>query len=230
MLDQNAKQDAPFASRTSATDSGAHRAYQLHQRVAVRQGIRGVEPRLRRTRIDFFALRTGEGLPLPARLCAELEREHACLNLVETQLRAAEAERDTADAQDPSVERKRDMLIQLRRVAPASAAILAREIYGRHFANRRQVASDLGRTPSAYDSASTICCEGISKADNGFRATRHDRGRMALAEISARQRSDQMVRRPSGRSTAAYLSHHVGRSGTQTHRRSLALCRNRSRP
>jgi hypothetical protein len=35
------------------------------------------------------ALRTGEGLPLPARLCAELEREYACLNLVETQLRAA---------------------------------------------------------------------------------------------------------------------------------------------
>ena len=67
------------------------------------QGIRGVEPRLRRSRIDFSDLRTGEGLPLPARLRAELEREYARLDLVETQLRVTEAERDTADAQDPSI-------------------------------------------------------------------------------------------------------------------------------
>ena len=71
------------------------------------QGIRGVEPRLRRSRIDFSDLRTGEGLPLPARLRAELEREYARLDLVETQLRVTEAERDTADAQDPSIEHKR---------------------------------------------------------------------------------------------------------------------------
>jgi transposase len=72
-------------------------------------------------------------LPLPTRLCAELEREYTRLNLVETQLRAAEAERDTADAQDPAVERKRDILIQLRSIGPASTAILAREIFGRRF-------------------------------------------------------------------------------------------------
>jgi transposase len=59
------------------------------------QGIRGVDPGLRR-RIDFSALHTGEGLPLPARLRAELEREYTRLDLVETQLRATEAERDTA--------------------------------------------------------------------------------------------------------------------------------------
>ena len=56
------------------------------------QGIRGVEPRLRRTRIDFSALRTGEGLPLPARLCNELEREYARPNLVETQLGSVHVE------------------------------------------------------------------------------------------------------------------------------------------
>jgi transposase len=91
------------------------------------QGIRGVEPGLRRTRIDFSALRTGEELPIPYRLRAELEREYARLDLVEEQLRAVEAERDTADARDPAVERMRDMLIQLRGVGPASAAILARD-------------------------------------------------------------------------------------------------------
>ena len=93
------------------------------------QGIRGVEPARKRTRIDLSELRTGEGLPLPDRLRAELEREYTRFDLVEQQLKAVEAERDTADAQDPTVERKRGMLIQLRGVGPASAAILAREIF-----------------------------------------------------------------------------------------------------
>jgi transposase len=132
------------------------------------QGIRGVEPSLRRTRIDFSALRTGEGLPLPDRLRAELEREYARLDLIETQLRATETERDAADGQDPSVERKRVMLIQLRGIGPTSAAIISREIFGRQFANRRQVGSYLGLTPSAYDSGSMTRCQGISKAGNGF--------------------------------------------------------------
>lgn len=132
------------------------------------QGIRNVEPRSRRSRIDFSDLRTGEGLPLPARLRAELEREYARLDLVETQLRVTEAERDTADAQDPSIEHKRNMLIQLRGVGPASAAILTREIFTRRFANRRQLGSYLGLTPSAYDSGSTTRCQGISKAGNSF--------------------------------------------------------------
>jgi transposase len=143
------------------------------------QGIRDVEPRSRRSRIDFSDLRTGGGLPLPARLRAELEREYARLDRVETQLRVTEAERDTADAQDPSIEHKRNMLIQLRGLGPASAAILTREIFARRFANRRQLGSYLGLTPSAYDSGSTTRCQGISKAGNSF-------ARMALAKISTR--------------------------------------------
>jgi transposase len=132
------------------------------------QGIRDVEPKSRRSRFDFSDLRTGEGLPPPARLRAELEREYARLDLVETQLRATEAERDTADAQDPSIEHKRNMLTQLRGLGPASATILSREIFARRFANRRQLGSCLGLTPSAYDSGSTTRCQGISKAGNSF--------------------------------------------------------------
>ena len=60
------------------------------------------------------------------------------------------------------------MLIQLRDVGPASAAILAREIFGRRFANRLQLGSYIGLTPSAYDSGSTARCQGISKAGNSF--------------------------------------------------------------
>jgi transposase len=132
------------------------------------QGIRGIEPKLRRTRIDFAALKTAAGHPLPQRLRCELEREYARLDLIETQLREVEKERDTADAQDPAVERKRQMLVALQGVGGTSAAVLAREVFARSFASRRHLGSYLGLTPSAYDSGSTRRCQGISKAGNSW--------------------------------------------------------------
>lgn len=132
------------------------------------QGIRGIKPKLRRTRIDFAALETAEGHPLPDRLRRELEREYARLALIETQLREVEKERDMADAQDPAVERKRQMLVALHGVGGTSAAILAREVFARPFASRRQLGSYLGLTPSAYDSGSVTRCQGISKAGNSW--------------------------------------------------------------
>jgi len=132
------------------------------------QGIRDIKPKLRRTRIDFAALETAEGHPLPDRLRRELEREYARLSLIATQLREVEKERDTADAQDPVVEQKRQLLVALHGVGATSAAILAREVFARSFASRRQLGSYLGLTPSAYDSGSTTRCQGISKAGNSW--------------------------------------------------------------
>lgn len=132
------------------------------------QGIRDIRPKLRRTRIDFAALETAEGHPLPDRLRRELEREYARLSLIATQLREVEKERDTADAQDPVVEQKRQLLVALHGVGATSAAILAREVFARSFASRRQLGSYLGLTPSAYDSGSTTRCQGISKAGNSW--------------------------------------------------------------
>lgn len=132
------------------------------------QGIRGVEPKLRRTRIDFSALKTAEGHRLPERLRRELEREYARLLLIETQLSAVEKERDKADAQDPTIERKRQLLCALPGIGGTSAAILAREVFARSFANRRQLGSYLGLTPSAYDSGASMRCQGISKAGNSW--------------------------------------------------------------
>jgi len=132
------------------------------------QGIRDIKPKLRRTRIDFAALETAEGHPLPDRLRRELEREYARLSLIATQLREVEKERDTADAQDPVVEQKRQLLVALHGVGATSAAILAREVFARSFASRRQLGSYLGLTPSAYDSGSSTRCQGISKAGNSW--------------------------------------------------------------
>ena len=132
------------------------------------QGIRGIKPKLRRTRIDFAALETAEGHPLPDRLRRELEREYARLALIETQLRDVEKERDMADAQNPVVDQKRQVLVALQGVGGTSAAILAREVFARPFASRRQLGSYLGLTPSAYDSGSMTRCQGISKAGNSW--------------------------------------------------------------
>jgi transposase len=132
------------------------------------QGIPDIKPKLRRSRIDFAALETAEGHPLPDRLRRELEREYARLSLIATQLREVEKERDTADAQDPVVEQRRQLLVALHGVGATSAAILAREVFARSFASRRQLGSYLGLTPSAYDSGSTTRCQGISKAGNSW--------------------------------------------------------------
>jgi len=132
------------------------------------QGIRGIEPKRRQTRIDFAALRTAEGHPLPERLRRELEREYARLDLIQDQIRDVERQRDVPDAQEPAVERKRQMLIGLHGIGETGAAILAREVFARTFANRRQLGSYLGLTPSAYDSGSTTRCQGISKAGNSW--------------------------------------------------------------
>lgn len=132
------------------------------------QGIRDVEPRLRRTRIDFNELRTAEGHPIPPRLRAEMERECARLVMVEDQLRLVEKERDTADAQSSAVEQKRLDLCRLQGIGGAASAILAREIFARSFASRRHLASYLGLTPSAYDSGTVTKCQGISKAGNSW--------------------------------------------------------------
>ena len=97
-----------------------------------------------------------------------MEREYARLELIQDQIHEAEKERDVADAQEPIVEQKRQMLVGLQGVGAASAAILAREVFARAFANRRQLGSYLGLTPSAYDSGSMTRCQGISKAGNSW--------------------------------------------------------------
>jgi len=57
------------------------------------QGIRGIEPKRRRARIDFGKLTTAEGRPLAERLRRELEREYQRLELVQSQLRIVRSAR-----------------------------------------------------------------------------------------------------------------------------------------
>jgi transposase len=130
------------------------------------QGIRGVDVKRHYKTLVPADLVTGDGQPLPERLSREIVREIERFALVQKQVVEIERERDFAPTPCSATERKRQQLLQLNGIGVTSAAILAREVYYRQFANRRQVGSYLGVTPSAYDSGESRRSQGISKAGN----------------------------------------------------------------
>ena len=130
------------------------------------QGIRGIDVKRHYKTLVPADLVTRDGWPLPERLGREIAREIERLALLQEQLREIERERDLAPTSCPDTERKRHQLLRLNGIGVASAAVLAREVYYRQFANRGQVASYLGVTPSPYDSGESRRSQGISKAGN----------------------------------------------------------------
>jgi transposase len=87
--------------------------------------------------------------------------------MVQEQIAKIECERDTAPTPCEATERKRRLLLRLKSIGPAISALLSREVYYRQFANRRQVGSFLGLTPSPYSSGEEERCQGISRAGSG---------------------------------------------------------------
>ena len=87
--------------------------------------------------------------------------------MVQEQIAKIERERDTAPTPCEATERKRRLLLRLKSIGPAISALLSREVYYRQFANRRQVGSFLGLTPSPYSSGEEERCQGISRAGSG---------------------------------------------------------------
>ena len=132
------------------------------------QGIRGINVKRHYKTMTPADLVTGDGRPLPERLGREIVREIARLALVQDQLVEVERERDLAPTPCVATERKRHLLLRLNGIGEVSAPVLAREVYYREFANRRQVGSYLGMTPSAYDSGESRRSQGISKAGNSL--------------------------------------------------------------
>jgi transposase len=130
------------------------------------QGIRGINVKSRYKTLTPAALVTADGRPLPERLGREIAREIERLALVQTQIVKIEHERDKAPTSCQATERKRHDLLRLKGLGPALSSTLTREVYYRRFANRRQVASYIGITPSAYDSGGGHRSQGISKAGN----------------------------------------------------------------
>ena len=131
------------------------------------QGIRGIKVKSQYKTLAVEKLVTGDGHRLPPRLACEIAREIQRLAMVQEQIVKIERERDTAPTPCEATERKRHLLLQLKSIGPAISALLSREVYYRQFANRRQVGSFLGLTPSPYSSGEEERCQGISRAGSG---------------------------------------------------------------
>ena len=166
--DHRGRRRTSLASRTPASDSRAHRILDRIKGLLLGK-VFAASSRDCDVRALIF-LTCALARPLPARLRAELERQYARLDLVETQLRVTEAER-TAQ--------------RMRKIVPSIQTQHAHSIAGRRPSERgdshpRDFWSSfcqptaiglllLGLTPSAYDSGiSTSRCQGISKAGNSF--------------------------------------------------------------
>ncbi|MBB4409043.1 transposase [Agrobacterium tumefaciens] len=131
------------------------------------QGIREYEPvnRDRRQRLD--ELRTGDGRPLSKHLKAEVCRELDRLELILTQIKAVEAERDALIVQEtPETPKEAAALLGIRGIGPEFATILYTEGLFRHFDNRRQIASYAGLAPSPRQSGNVNREQGVAKAGN----------------------------------------------------------------
>ena len=142
-------------------------------------GIRGVNPRRRDFVAHLETLVTATGEPLPSHTKQALTREHERLCVSERQIKEIEATQAAAiqrtlDKTASPTEKGRGvggigqtaLLMRLKGLGQVGASVLSREVFYRHFDNRREVASYFGLTPSPYNSGSMRTDQGIGKAGN----------------------------------------------------------------
>ncbi|MBY0251281.1 MAG: IS110 family transposase [Methylobacterium organophilum] len=129
------------------------------------QGVAGYEPTRRNRRALFEALRTGDGRELPGHLKGQILRELDRLELLMSQIKALEAERDALVATDKAAA-PAAMLMKLKGVGPEFATVLWSECLFRRFENRRQVAAYAGLAPTPWQSGQIDREQGVSKAGN----------------------------------------------------------------
>src|SRR5947209_6318386 len=125
-------------------------------------------PRRRDWLIWLAAQRDWQGQPVPPRLAAELEREHARLMVVREQLEALSQAAVGADAPAAAAQmaQRSALLLRLKGLGPVFAATLTNEVFYKDFRNRREVAGYCGLAPSPWRSGGTDREQGISKSGN----------------------------------------------------------------
>ena len=144
-------------------------------------GIRGVNPRRREFAQQLETLVTATGEALPSHTKQALAREHERLSLLDRQIKEIESAQALAikAAAESKGEREEEAgtspdtsavqaatLIRLNGIGQVGAVTLSREVFYRHFDNRREVASYFGLTPSPFQSGKMHVDQGISKAGN----------------------------------------------------------------
>jgi transposase len=136
--------------------------------VLATHGIVDYEPQRRDRRARLAELRTALNQPLGRRLAEEIARELERLELVMDQLKKVEAERDTIAANPPDDANAANIakLGRLKSIANETATVFTREVFYRHFDNRRQVGAFVGFDGSPWRSGQLDREQGISKRGN----------------------------------------------------------------
>jgi transposase len=163
------QEDARRASRERqrlVTEQTAHtnRIKSLLQLLGMAAG----NPRRRDWLTWLARQRDWRGAPVPPRLLAELEHEHARLMLVRDQLKEL-AQQPLSASDGPAAARMAKHEAMLRRfkgLGPAFAGTFSCEVFYKDFRNRREVGAYFGLASSPWRSGGTDREQGISKAGN----------------------------------------------------------------
>jgi transposase len=131
-------------------------------------GITDFRPRLKNAAERLAALRDFAGDPLPPMLTRELNRLMTRHRLLSEQIKEIEAAREQeAAAADPDQAMRRiQLLTRLVGLGLATACGLTREVFCRHFADRRAIAGFVGLTGTPFNSGGSEREQGISKSGN----------------------------------------------------------------
>jgi transposase len=158
--------------------------------VLIRFGVRGFKAGLRNATAKLAALRLPEGGGLGPNTLAELQRELAQLALVQSQIRAIEAQRlaevkaAQAAAQSQPKGAMLAMLVQVASIGADTAQTLVRELLSRPLRDRRAVARYAGLTGAPDESGTKRREKGLARAGNA-------RVRKSMIQLAWRFTRDQ---------------------------------------
>lgn len=133
------------------------------------EGVHEINPLAARHAERLDELRTRDGRAFPRQKLAEVRRVLRRIRFLNELIREVDAERDAAmeaeEARFPESAAAAD-LERIKGIGRHSACVLTAEIFHRDFANRKQLASYLGLTPTPRSSGDVERCAGIDKAGN----------------------------------------------------------------
>ena len=164
-----AEEDAKRANREHETLVGERtRLVNRMKGALARLGLRGFNPKLKTAPGRLEALRTPEGVPLPANTLAELRRDMARFALVNEQIKAIEAAR-LARLQEAPDQPAHAMVRLLERVVGIgieTADTLVHEVLTRPLRDRRALARYAGLTGAPDESGKRRREKGLARAGN----------------------------------------------------------------
>ena len=137
--------------------------------ILIQFGVRNFNPVLRKASEKLDAVRTPEGIPLPANAVAALRRLMDRLRVIKEQVKAIEQTRLQRMQRNPA-DRMNAMVFLLVRIigmGVETAEQLVREMLFRNFHDRKAVARYAGLTGSPDESGSKRREKGLSRSGNG---------------------------------------------------------------